>query len=149
IATAVGTGTPQSLGEMAASLVPADLSQLPMAWQLTALNSLFDALDRKHIALSSLPIAMAGSNGAGKGPFAQLFEQARALASGADTPDDLRVAAIRLLSHDVQNEASDLQTLAQLLNGSISPGAQTAVLDTLKRIRNPKVATLLLENWTL
>src|SRR5262249_39660736 len=55
IATAVGAGDSRSLAKIATEIAPVDQQHVE-TWQLSALNSLLDALDRKNISLSKLSL---------------------------------------------------------------------------------------------
>src|SRR5262249_48609375 len=53
IATAVGAGDSGSLAQISSAIAPADADHLE-SWQLSAMNSLLDALERKNIPLAKL-----------------------------------------------------------------------------------------------
>ena len=178
IATATGEGRPDSLGKVIAAIAPRD-SQRREVWQLTALSSLLDALERKGLALTCLAQGRGGevgqkseirnpkfetnSNRTESGKYENrdaeireaverlnvLFDWARALASEPQTKDWMREPAIHLLGRSPERQGEDLRVLAGLLGSSVSARSQTAALETLKRIRAPKVPGLLLEDWKL
>jgi putative membrane-bound dehydrogenase-like protein len=145
IATAVGAGDSTSLLKTAAEISPADNQHLE-TWQLSALNSLLDALDRKNISLPSL----AQTNAEFRPVFTRLnllFDWARKLAAQSDRKDAIREPAIHLLGRDPQKQSDDLKLLASLLEQSLSARLQSAVFDSLKRMRTAEVPQLLLAGW--
>jgi putative membrane-bound dehydrogenase-like protein len=145
IATAVGAGDSASLAKIAAEIAPADQEHLEN-WQLGALNSLLDAVDRKNASLSSL----AQDNPEFRPILARvalLFDSARKLAAQADASDALREPAIHLLGRDPQKQLDDLNLLTSLLEQPLSARAQSAVFDSLKRLRNADVPRVLLAGW--
>jgi putative heme-binding domain-containing protein len=168
IATAAGEGKPESLGRIIAILAPRE-EKKPELWQLAALSSLLDAFDRKGLTLASLTLSGAGifpaddkKGTAGGRPaatiaggtpapllLAPLFAWAIELAAALDTKDSIREPAIRLLGRSPEQQEEDLQMLFALLDPSRSARTHSAALDTLKRIRRPEVASLLLQDWNL
>jgi putative membrane-bound dehydrogenase-like protein len=151
IATAAGEG--RSLGQVIAAIAPLGQRQFE-PWQLTALSSLLDAVDRKNLTLAEL--ASGGANGTGLSQetikqLNQMFDWAGTIVADSKTADALRDPAIRLLGrrspHVPQTE--DLKLLVALLDGPLSTRLQNAVLDTLKRNRSQEVATLMLAGWKL
>lgn len=145
IATAVGTDQASSLTKVIDVIAPADPLHLE-SWQLGALNSLLDALDRKNLSLANL----AGSSADIKPAIARMnlfFDWSRQLASEPGTKDSLREPAIRLLGRDPQKQSDDLRLLVSLLEQPLSARLQTAVFDSLKRLRNSEVPHLLLSGW--
>jgi putative membrane-bound dehydrogenase-like protein len=145
IATAVGAGDSVSLAKLAAEIAPADQQHLE-TWQLSALNSLLDALDRKNISLSKV----AQTNTDMQPLLARLdflFDWSRMLAASSDTKDSLREPAIHLLGRDPVKQSNDLKLLASLVDQPLSARSQTAVFDSLKRLRNPEVPQTILAGW--
>jgi putative heme-binding domain-containing protein len=142
IATAVGAGDSTSLTKVAVEIAPSDGQHLEI-WQLGAFNSLLDALERKN-----LPIAELG--GADSGVLARfdlLFQWARKLAAEPGTKDPSREPAIHLLGRDLKMQSDDLKLLAGLLEQPLSGRCQTAVFDSLKRLRDSAVPRVLLTGW--
>ena len=137
IATAAGEGNIAEVEKIVALL--ASDAHPRAAWQLAALNSLLDALDRKNIALASLPDAAR--------QLAPLFAWASEVAASA-AKDSLRSPAIRLLGRSPEKPDADLQLLVALVDRPGSAGVQAAVFDTLKRTRDPEVPALLLRDWS-
>jgi len=141
IATAVGAGNSTSLAKITAEIAPADDQHLEI-WQLSAFNSLLDALERKSIPLTQL----AKADGANS-RFEFLFNWARKLAADSTTKDASREPAIHLLGRDPEKQPDDLKLLANLLDQPLTPRVQTAVFDSLKRLHNSQVPAVLLAGW--
>ncbi|MSU57035.1 MAG: c-type cytochrome [Pedosphaera sp.] len=136
IATAAGEGNPEALEKITALVSPGEHRR--ETWQLSALNSLLDALDRKNIPLASL-------TNAGR-MITPLFAWASEVAA-SNTKDALREPSIRLLGRNPQRQAEDLQLLVALVDRPNPTRMQTAVFDTLKRVRSPQVPEMLLAGW--
>ncbi|HSU57080.1 MAG TPA: neutral/alkaline non-lysosomal ceramidase N-terminal domain-containing protein [Candidatus Dormibacteraeota bacterium] len=138
IATAAGEGEPATLGAVISAIIPT--GQKHELWQLTAVNSLLDALERKQFNLDSVA--------ADKDKLKSLFDWARKLALASETSDSVREAAIHLLGRQPARQEDDLRALQQILDGPVSARAQTAVFAALKRIRRPEVSAALLDKWS-
>jgi putative membrane-bound dehydrogenase-like protein len=145
IATAVGTGDSASLTKLAAEIAPDDPQHLE-AWQLSALNSLLDALDRKSVPISKLAQPQADSHSV-LARIGMLFDWARKLADNSGTKDSLREPAIHLLGRDPEKVSADLKLLASLLDQPLSSRLQTALFDSVKRLRNKDVPLTILAGW--
>jgi putative membrane-bound dehydrogenase-like protein len=147
IATAVGAGDSVSLAKIAAEIAPADPQHLE-SWELSALKSLLDALDRKNFSLARLAQINAEMQTVVT-RFDLLFDWARKLAANSATQDSLREHAILLLGSDSGKQLNDLKLLAGLLDQPLSARSQPAVFDSLKRLRNPEVPQTILAGWKL
>jgi putative membrane-bound dehydrogenase-like protein len=146
VATTAGAGNSDLLGKAIALVVPADINKQE-DWQLATVSSLLDALDRQGVSLNTLT---AGSSGEARGAIQRLnalFDWARARAVEAESKESVREAAIRLLGYESQQRPGDARLLAELLEGPLAARLQSAVLDSLKRIRLPLVGNLLLQDW--
>jgi putative heme-binding domain-containing protein len=145
IATAVGAGDSDSLMKIASEIAPSDIGNLE-TWQLGAFNGLLDALDRKKISLPSL-----AQNTVEFRPvlahLTLLFDWSRKLAAESDRKDAIREPAIHLLGRDPQKQSDDLKLLANLLEQPLSTPLQSAVFDSLKRLRGPEAPGVLLAGW--
>src|SRR5258707_1097708 len=148
IATAAGGDNPEALGKIIITIAPVDDNHLG-AWQLTALNSLLDALDRKKVRLPALAQNSEPAVREAIQRFNLLFDWANRLAIAPETKDSLREPAIRLLGRNPERLDADLQLLARLLDSSVSEHSQQVTLDTLKPVRVPQVPVLLLDGWKL
>ncbi len=146
IATAAGQDKPELLASIIATVAPED-AQHRAPWQLSALNSLLDALDRKNLTLTGLAEESATETRVAIGRIQLLFDWAREIAGDPKTKDSAREPAIRLLGRGPGDHSADVQALVGLLNASASDRIQSATLDALKRSRSASVPKLLLNNW--
>jgi putative membrane-bound dehydrogenase-like protein len=143
IATAVGENNSKEVAEVLDLIAPADTNHLE-SWQLSALGSLLDSLERRKMALGDL------ESGAGAtGRLDLLFDWANAVAARPTADESLRQAAIRLLGRRPNHKDKELQILADLLSASISQPVQRAVLEAIGRSRSPQVPQLVLTGWKL
>ena len=110
IATAVGEGHADSLDRLLPTITPADTQHL-QAWQLGALGSLLDGLERKNLSLTAIAY---GNNDALK-RCNLVFDWANKLAKDSTAKDALREPAIRLLGRRPEHESAELDELAGLL----------------------------------
>jgi len=142
IGTSVGEGKKESL-LIVARAITGKPDGGPEAWQLTALSSLLDSLDRKGVTIGNR------DNGADISPdtVAPLFDWARELATAPGTADTMLEPAIRLLGRTPERQADDLQLLIALVDRPTSARIQAVVFDTLKRTRNSQIPSLLLAGW--
>jgi putative membrane-bound dehydrogenase-like protein len=144
IATTAGNANPQDLSRAIAAIAPGGKPAFEL-WQLHALNTLCDALERKNLSLATL--AANPESRAAAERLQPLLDWAQKVAADSRSKDALRSAAIRLLGRDPRQQPADLVLLAKLLGASSPPAVQAAVTDTLKRIRSPDVPPLLLRDW--
>src|SRR5262249_18995745 len=107
-------------------------------WQVTAISTLFDALERR-LAKYSPPAEVEAS-------LTQLFAQARRQASTGDD-EAKRLASLRLPGRSSKDLPNDLQTLASLVSATEPPAVQAAAIDRLGQIRDKSVPDALLANW--
>ena len=142
IATAAGEGNAETLRTLITSITPPDAQHLE-PWQLNALGSLLDGLERKNIALSTI---LAGDQ-ATFNRVNLVFDWAEKLTGDSKSSDSVREPAIRLMGRRPEKETEDLKRLAELLNTSASGRLQTAALAMLKRHKRPEVGDLLLARW--
>ncbi|PYM11344.1 MAG: dehydrogenase [Verrucomicrobia bacterium] len=146
IATAVGTDNRRALEQMLSALSPAQDKPAEL-WQLTALGSLLDALNRHGRNLRSLSSASSVEVGAAVARAEQVIADARRAVRDASVDEATRVAAVGLLGHDAGQLDADLELLEQLLAPQAPPRLQTEALAALARTRSPKVPGLLLADW--
>jgi len=143
IATCVGVGNKDSVLAVGRAIATRR-NDNPEAWQLTALNSLLDGLDRQGITIGN----RAQGDDLPADTFAPLLDWTRRIATGPGTADALRVPAIRLLGRNPEQQADDVRSLVALVDRPNSTPVQAAVVDTLKRTRNSQVAALLIAGWS-
>jgi putative heme-binding domain-containing protein len=102
-------------------------------WQLETIRVLLDTLDSSR--------AQPGNR------LATMLRTARSMASDASTPQDVRVAAVRLLGSEASDRQADLSVLASLLTPQIPADLQTAGITTLSRMRDSTAPHVLLLDW--
>ena len=139
IATAAGMGNADSLRGIVSEIAPAHAESIKV-WQLSALNSLLDVLERKKLSLE----LVAKEN---VSQIDLLFDRANKLAADTTAKESVREPAVRLLGRRPEREAQDLDLLSRLLDPAVPRELQKAALDSLKRNRSPKVANLLVDGW--
>ncbi len=145
IATAVGGGKTDSLLTVARVVTERRGDSLE-AWQLAALNSLLDTMDRRGMRLVTVS-GPGQSDALDAESLTPLLEAAARLATAPDTADALRDPAIRLLGRRPERQTAELPVLTKLLDPARSQHTQDVALDTLKRARSPQVPALLLAGW--
>jgi len=148
IATAAGQDSPELLGQVIATVAPTD-AQSVETWQLSALSSLLDSLDRKNLTLATFAVKTSPEVRNAIERIKLVFSTARQLAVDDSAKDVARDSAIRLLGRGVDHQEDDLQLLIGFLKPTVSARVQHSALETLKRNRNPRVAGLLLRDWKL
>jgi putative membrane-bound dehydrogenase-like protein len=118
------------------------------AAQFSALAAYLDALDQRDLQLATFV-------GDLKRPALQealkalppIFKAARALASDAKAPVELRAQAVRLLARGLDDVEGDRKTLGGLLSPQSPEELQVAVVQTLGGLRGPAIPPLLLKGW--
>jgi putative membrane-bound dehydrogenase-like protein len=143
IATAAGQGNTESISQIVALIVPSTVHD-PEPWRLAALNSLLDALERKHIQPGAPGFF---DKGDAKNRLNQLFDWATRMASDSTAADSTRELAIHLLGRRADRVEEDLKTLVNLVHSSASAPVKNAAFDKLKRNPSLQVSTLLLADW--
>jgi putative heme-binding domain-containing protein len=147
IATAAGEGDQRAIIETIAAIAPSGQQQDIEPWQLSALSSLLNGLDRKHISLDSLAQHAGAGAADSLARLNNLLERARALAAAPDTKESLRNSAIGLLGRQPQKQEEDLRLLAGLLDLPVSARSQEITFAALRKIRGTQVPALLLDGW--
>jgi putative heme-binding domain-containing protein len=77
----------------------------------------------------------------------RVFSAARSIAGDDSRPDELRVAAARLLGHAPEDAAQDAATLSELLSPQTPNEVQTAAVAALGRLDRSKAIPILLSHW--
>jgi putative heme-binding domain-containing protein len=146
IATASGSSGDATLSKILLALAPTDPASAPV-WQLKALASLLEALQRKELSLERISEQIKNS-GAGS------IKQIRACMAGASKRAEdvsaaasVRLAWIGLMGRDSALLDQDSSSLCRLVVSDPSEQIRTAALQTLGRCRGPKVGELLLRGW--
>lgn len=146
VTTAAGGGEAATLGDLLATIAPADPTRRE-PWQFAALRSLLDALDRKGITLGALATNASAEVRAGVSRAGAIFDWARTEAESEGTAETTRELAVRLLGRGAGQQSEDLKRLARLLNHPGSDRLRAAALDTMQRNRSSEVAALWLADW--
>jgi len=116
-------------------------------WQFAALAGLLDTLDLRNTSLKQL-------HGDGEAEVKKaveqtsgLFQAARALLSDKQAKREDQLAALRLLGRGLDNQKEDLDRLAGLLVPQTAVELQTAAVTALGKLREQRVAQLLVRGW--
>jgi putative heme-binding domain-containing protein len=120
-------------------------------WQLAALATLLDSLDRRDRTLEDLA---KGDGAAALGPAVKqtsgLLAAAREIAAKSDLPVEQRAAALRLLARDAASRGQDLKFLESLLSPQSPEALQSAAVYAIGRVRgagSDRVPQILLAGW--
>src|SRR5262249_13723191 len=117
------------------------------ASQFTTVASLLDALDQRN---TSLPQLWKESDEELKTQLNRLnglFDAARALVADKRAPQTEQLLALRLLGRGRDRQQEDVQMLEGLLVPQSTEIVQAAVVESLGRLRDPKVPDVLLRGW--
>ncbi len=114
-------------------------------WQFAALASLLDALEQQGSSLATLRASPELQLSVDQ--LATIYAAARHVAADPLAPAEERVAAVRILGRGMDRRAEDLRALAALLAPQVPGDLQGAAVDSLGRLRDPKVPELLLAGW--
>ncbi len=151
IGMAATANDPKTFASILAHLaVPAGERCAP--WQMTAWTGFLDVLDRRGISLIRFH---ADADTELKKVIEQLdglFAQARAVVDSSRQPpggygQPEQLLAIRLLGRGLSEQDGDIDRLGALLQPQIGILIQQAALAGLKRIRDRRVARVLLNGW--
>jgi len=104
-------------------------SNLPMLGKFAAAAGWLEVMDRQHVSVPQ--------------PVTALLPQARRLASDPNSPEPLRLAAVKLLGRSPE----DAKVLAPLLDAQHLPSIQKAALAAVAKSEQIDVAELLVQGW--
>jgi putative membrane-bound dehydrogenase-like protein len=114
-------------------------------WQLAAVGSLLDALDKRRLRVADLV------GGSAKEALQSLFAQARTIAAGkGSAPKNepaWRLAAIRLLGRGLDQQSDDAALLVELLVPQQPADVQAAAVTALEKLQRPELPQSLLGGW--
>ncbi len=110
-------------------------------WQFHALAGLLDSLDQRGSSLLEFNAASALQK------LDPVFAAARKSAGDDRAPNDLRVAAVRLLGRGFDKHQADRAHLAELLAPQTSAEVQAAAIAALGQMKEKDAAELLLKSW--
>jgi putative membrane-bound dehydrogenase-like protein len=111
-------------------------------WAFAAVEGLFDGLDQRRLGLDRLPDAK------GKSAVKATLAAARDVITSPSASDNIRLAAVRLLSRDPSHPSEDLARLGKLLEPSVSPELQHEAMRQLARSSHKQAAEILLDHWS-
>jgi putative membrane-bound dehydrogenase-like protein len=111
-------------------------------WQMSALASLLEALDRRGQALDTI------TDEATRGQIGRLLAEARKVAGDPKTNEKQRLAALPLLGRDPKQRDADLKLLGELLVPQNSAALQSATVAVLGGIADARVPELLTVRWS-
>jgi putative membrane-bound dehydrogenase-like protein len=147
IACAVGSGNDRALTAIITAISPEE-GRPAGIWQLTALGSLLDSLDRKGRSVESLVSASKGDLQSAVARINQVLADARRIAQNESVAETTRVAAIALLGRDPGNSDADLDLFRKFLSPQTPPQLQNAAVAALTRTRGADAPDLLLADWS-
>jgi len=148
IATALGNDGDEAIPVILGAIAkPKRGDDSVAAWQMAALSSFIEALDRRKTNLSKLKAVGGGELPAIVGSTASIFQAARKMASDDDAPLESRLSAIPLLARGLDEESADLRQLGELLSPRSPPVLQSAAVAALAGLSLSDVPNTLLEEW--
>jgi putative membrane-bound dehydrogenase-like protein len=116
-------------------------------WQFAALAGLLDTLDQRNTSLKQLHADGDAEVKKAVEQTSGLFQAARTLLTDKQARREDQLAALRLLGRGLDNQKEDLDRLAGLLVPQTAVELQTAAVAALGRLREPRVAQLLVRGW--
>ncbi|MGD9720359.1 MAG: PVC-type heme-binding CxxCH protein [Pirellulales bacterium] len=108
------------------------------AWQLTAVAGLLDALARREAGWEKYDTS---------GELARMFDFARTTVRDDKAGESDRLRAVRLLGRSESTRGDDIKSLVALLVPQSSGALQTAAVEALARIDDPRVPQALVAGW--
>ncbi len=145
VATAAAGENESALHDALGVIAPSDPEVLE-PWRLSALTSLVDALERRGGSLASLASSAPTQVRTAVERIEKSFETAFSVVKSASADDAAREAAIRFVARSSRKDDA-LRWLASWLSGDAPLRLQTAAVEALAHIANPKVPDLLLTGW--
>lgn len=145
IATASGSNNPKVFESLLIAVAPAK-NKSAASWQLTALASVQEALQRKKLSLESFSKSENAVVREAVTPIEIAIESAAEIAKNESAALAERMAAIRLLSWS--NNETNLHTLIALATESENAKVQKAAQDSLRLQRSSKLPELLVAGWS-
>ena len=138
LATAVGLSDDAAI-KIALDFVAGKNDEQPKAWQLTAVTILLESLaKRKDHDTSEASVQRV---------IKQMKQRAQDLVTGDNVPEELRLAAIKLLGRDAEQKTDDAHRLVKLLSSLQTPTVQIAAVEALERIGIDDVPEMMAEHF--
>ena len=118
------------------------------AWELSAVAAMLDGLDQQKTTLSALSQRLGARGPATLRQLAQMAAYARQAAADPRAPLETRLAAVQILGRS-ESRADDqgIAVLGELLSPQTPAVLQDGVVAALGKLRQPKVADVLLAQW--
>ncbi len=146
IGMAVGRRDSKALGVLVRAVTRETDGRVP-DWQLDALASLLDALDRQNTTLATFGRNADAELLAAIERLRPIFVAARRIAADPQEPEADRITVLPLLARGLDEKDHDRQTLANLLGPQSSTALQVAAVQALGRLRDGDVPKLLTAGW--
>lgn len=149
IATALGNDADASIPVILAAITKSETGDAEdvEAWQMAALSSFLEALDRSKTDLAKLKAEANEQVAELVDSSARIFAAARDIAAEEDASLEERLSAIPLLARGLDEESADLQMLGDLLSPRTPPVLQSAAVAALASLTSGDVPTILLQQW--
>ena len=135
-----------ALASLAQSLDLAEGSPIA-AWQLAALEGLFEGLNRRHLTLAKLAASAPEATRESLSRLGGLVRLARGVAGDPSVAEDARLRAIKLLGRSSDERSADLKVLAELLSPQTPAAIQSAAVSALAATGDQQVPATLLSGW--
>ena len=146
LATLAAKTDPETLAEVLGDVAPGNAAAVE-GWQIIALASLQDALDRLGMSLPAMArLAGPGSRFA-IGNLGLAFQAAHTLARDPGAAEAVRTAAVRLHGRGFNRADTDLPILLNLAVTADRESLRQAAIEQFRRVDHPQVSALLLANW--
>jgi putative heme-binding domain-containing protein len=147
IATAAATLAPDAFGAVLQAIAPPKTGVIE-AWQLAALGSLQDSLERKRVSITSYESSTNAAIKQSAGNIKAAFVAARGIAQDTKAESAAREASIRLLGRGFNNAASDLPIAVSFIKPGTQDKLLQAAIEVVRRNTSPKVPEMLLVKWS-
>ncbi len=141
VATAIGVD-PERGWESAMALVGEPADGKYQAWQIGAMATLVDGLERQRRSQSA-----DGAKSEAMAKLAHVFEAARRIAFDSEQPAETRVAALRMVRRSAGEREEYLERMFALLTPREPDEVQSAAVTAIARIGTKEVLERLIEGW--
>jgi putative heme-binding domain-containing protein len=145
IATALGDDPAAGAAQILSSIAPGN--EDVEGWQIVALGTVLDSLQRDRIDLDRLERDSTELREAFAG-VQPLFKHARSLAADHDADISLRIATAAVLARRADHAETDRDLLTTWLTPQSAPELQAAAVEALARTAAEDVPLRLLANWS-
>ncbi len=146
LATAIGKFGKEGMDQLLVTILPA-VDQPIENWQLSALATLMDGLDRKSLSLAKWDSQRQGASSPARDRLVRVLADARQRVKDDSATLEDRVSAARILGRGNDQRAEDEKLLGDLLSPALPSPVTLAAAETLDKLRGDKVPDLLLQGW--